>query len=64
MKLRDELTQVLIKAAERRPWRSYYKGCLTEEEFKEIEKRGFELNAMSIYMDGPAVYEVKYTKGE
>lgn len=64
MKLRDELTQVLIKAAEKRPWRSYYKGHLTEEEFKEIEKRGFELDAMSIYMDGSAEYQIKYTKGE
>ena len=48
MKLRDELTKALVYAVEHYPAQGSYCGRLTEEEYNEIKKRGFEIDTMSI----------------
>lgn len=59
MKLRKELNDKLVEAIEK-PNGSYYKGRMTIEEQKEIETRGFEIKAMSIYMDGSSEDWIRY----
>lgn len=59
MKLRKELNDKLVEAIEK-PNGSYYKGHMTIEEQKEIETRGFEIKAMSIYMDGSSEDWIRY----
>ena len=53
MKLRDELTKALVYAVEHYPAHGSYRGHLTEEEYNEIKKRGFEVNGQLIEIKGP-----------
>ena len=59
LKLRKELNDKLVET-KKKPNGSYYKGRMTIEEQKEIETRGFEIKAMSIYMDGSSEDWIRY----
>lgn len=60
MELRKELTDILIKAAEK-PGVGYdYNGKLFEEEYDEIEKRGFVIHLRRPWMGGGGEYSIKY----
>ena len=63
MKLREELTKALVYAVEHYPAHGSYRGHLTEEEYNEIKKRGFEIDTMSIFKDGGADWLFRYSKG-
>ena len=63
MKLRDGLTKALVYAVEHYPAHGSYRGHLTEEEYNEIKKRGFEIDTMSIFMDGGADWLFRYPQG-
>lgn len=55
--------ELIAKAKNRFPFAISYKGRLTSEEVAEIEKYCI-IHCPSVYMDGTAVYSIRYRKNE
>ena len=55
--------ELIEKAKNRFPFAISYKGRLTSEEVAEIEKN-CTIHCPSVYMDGTAVYSIRYKGSE
>ena len=55
--------ELIAKAKNRFPLSISYKGTLTSTQIKELEKY-CTLHCPSVYMDGTAVYSIRYRKNE
>jgi hypothetical protein len=60
MKLRKELAEKLRFAVDHWPCSASYRGHLSEEEFNEIEKRGFEIKLVQPHMSGGGDWTIRY----
>lgn len=56
-------TELIEKAKNRFPLAISYKGRLTSTQIKELEKYCI-IHCPSVYMDGTAVYSIRYRKNE